>query len=747
MMRLAARNSVDRSRTGAATAFSRPRLVEDNGAPAGAFLPHRLRPPRSLVSCIERRTLLSRIEEGLSGQVVTICAPAGFGKTEVLATIYDKRRRPEDRFCWMTLDPADGDPKVFLHDLATAIASANSSGDRDEVTPVPSPDASLDEAISAIRSMLLSEPEPVTIFLDDFHAPIGAGFRDCFDLLLRRLPQETRILLASRGKPEIPVSRLRVRHLLTEITAEDLAFSRTDVQRLFAGVVTQNEMESLLDVTSGWPALVQLARLALSERTNLEAKEDIICGRHPSFSEFLNEEVLSGAPKDLPEVLSVCAILDTFPVDLVIDLAGVATTAAVLTLIQQLSPALQWLRQPQRWLRMTPVLRATLLTRAEKVSAEVCTILHVRAASWFAERGIFDGAVRHAAHGGDFSMAVEAIRRAGGVNIFLRMGYTVLRRLLSDLPTNVIYASPELRLCHALMLSKEGQIQTARDIIEGLKEGGADNAAIPPTDLEHIDGMLDIYEDKNLDDDQVAKLHCAAHDFQTYNTWERGWIYNHLCLAYQRSGDLRAARLTGLKALSCYRQERTPYAQIFMLGHIGTVLIAGGRLSAASNVLRQADQLVQETQWSDANIGALVNIPRATCLYHQGDVAEASRLLASALPVVTQGEGWVDMFAAGFSTFARAKFLQEGLEASLAVLDQGEVLAIERALPRLELSVALARIDLLNSRRAARLGATPPRSASYNRRNGLGPSQLADVARTARSPSRNGPSSCQDWGA
>ena len=201
-MRLAARNSVDRSRTGAATAFSRPRLVEDNGAPAGAFLPHRLRPPRSLVSCIERRTLLSRIEEGLSGQVVTICAPAGFGKTEVLATIYDKRRRPEDRFCWMTLDPADGDPKVFLHDLATAIASANSSGDRDEVTPVPSPDASLDEAISAIRSMLLSEPEPVTIFLDDFHAPIGAGFRDCFDLLLRRLPQETRILLASRGKPE-----------------------------------------------------------------------------------------------------------------------------------------------------------------------------------------------------------------------------------------------------------------------------------------------------------------------------------------------------------------------------------------------------------------------------------------------------------------------------------------------------------------------------------------------------------------
>ena len=674
-------------------------MRDDSGV--GAVLPHRLRPPRSLVVAFERRFLLGRIEEGLSAQVVSLQAPAGFGKTELMTSAFDQLRRPGDRFCWMTIDEADADAEIFLHDLGASLALS-------DMSPLSTPAAApvnhvprngTDAAIDALRHAILARPSDVIIFLDDFHVPASPAFRETMGQLLRRLPDSAHFVLGSRGKPDIPLSRLRTRDLLLEIRASDLAFTRSDLQRLLGIALSGDDLRRALEVTGGWPALVHLSLPALLDPTKLSERDEILAGTHPLFRDFLDEELLTDVPAGLRDALETCAILDEVPLDLAIDLAGLDGGPSTLAMIEQLSPVLEPQPQRPRWLRLHPVARAALKARSGLQPISRQAALHVRAASWFAERGVLDKAVRHASHGGDFGLAIEAIRRAGGVNIFLKAGYTVLSRLLADLPNAVIDQSPILRLCHALVLSKQGQVHAAREMIDDLKRavdpkpGDAD--PIPSADLEHIDGMIDIYEDKNLDDPQIARLRRAAQDFKTYDNWERGWIYNHLCIAYQRKGDLRAARLSGLRALTCYREEKTPYAQIFMLGHVGTVLMASGRVPAAVKLLRDADRLVQETQWSDENVAALVHIPLATSLYHQGQIAEATRLLEAAVPVVMQGEGWVDMFARAFCTLSRARYLTDGLEAGLAVLDDAEVLAIERTLPRLEMSVVLMRVELL----------------------------------------------------
>ena len=666
----------------------------------GAVLPHRLRPPRSLVPPIERRFLLGRIEEGLAGQIVSLQAPAGFGKTELLTSAFEKLRRPGDRFCWMTLDEADRDPCVFLHDLVAAIALADQSPVSRSATAIPAiGGTTVETAIATLRQALLARATPTMVFLDDFHIPSSPEFRATVEQLLRRLPDNTHFVLASRSRPDIPLSRLRTRNLLVEIKAADLAFTPGDVQRLIGGTLPPDDLRRAFQATGGWPALVHLSLPALQSTGDPDARAQVLAGTHPLFRDFLDEELMAELPMAFRRALEVCAILDAFPLDLVADLAGMDVGPNTMAMIATLSPVLEPLADRPRWLRLHPVACAALLAGAALRSPAEHAAFHVRAASWFAERGILDKAVRHASQGGDFALAVEAIRRAGGVNIFLRAGYTVLTRLLADLPVAVIHQSPILRLCHALVLSKEGQIQAAREIMDDLKRAdiasSPQSLAIPPVDLEHIDGMIDIYEDKNLGEEQIIRLRRAAQDFASYDNWERGWIYNHLCIAYQRKGDLRAGRLTGLRALSCYREEKTPYAQIFMMGHVGAVLMETGRLSAAINLLRETERLVQETQWTDMNLMALVHIPLATALYHQGQVSEAARLLGAAMPVASRGEGWVDMFARGFCTLARARFLAEGLEAGLSVLDEAEVLAIERALPRLEISVALLRVMLL----------------------------------------------------
>ncbi|MDX7952548.1 LuxR C-terminal-related transcriptional regulator [Lichenihabitans sp. Uapishka_5] len=639
--------------------------------------------------------MLTRIEEGLAGQVVSLQASAGFGKTEVLVSAFEQLRRPGDRFCWMSLDARDADKGIFLHDLAAAIRSAGRPSNAiawKMVSRLAREEG--EDAFATVGQLLASDAAPVTLFLDAVDAA-GPTMGECLGTLPRRFPLNLRIVLASRGQPKIPLSTLRARGLLLELGARDLAFSGQETVDLCAGVLSREDAGRLHATTGGWPALVILGRMAVVGADGSGERPGLLSGSHPLFRDFVEEEVLGDLPPEWSRALEICAILDSVPLDLVAHLSGVAVDGAVLSAMERLSPIVEMSPHPHRRLRIHPVVRLSLQARASLRPMGEVAALHVHAASWFAERGILDLAVRHAAQGGDFPLAVEAIRRAGGVNIFLRAGYSTLTRLLADLPAPVVQQSSVLRLSHALVLAKQGQIQLAREVVDGLKAIGPGSDTIPSADLEHIDGMIDIYEDRNLGDEQIARLRRASQDFATYDNWERGWIYNHLCIAHQRSGDLRAARYTGLRALTCYREERTPYAQIFMMAHVGTVLMASGRLAAALKLLRDADTLVRDTHGSDANIAALVQIPLATCLYHQGDLAKASALLDDALPIVKRGEGWVDAFARGYATLARAKFLREGLEAGLAVLDEAEVLAVERVLPRLESSIALTRAELL----------------------------------------------------
>lgn len=656
-----------------------------NGARSPA-LAQRFRPPRGLATLIERHGLIERVHEGLKGQLVIVQAPPGFGKTELLAACFRRRQSADDRFVWMAIEEAHSDPCAFLRDLAEALAA-------------PADSADLGSLLAATLAAMAREAGRIVVFLDDFHAAGGAAFRDGVGQLLRRLPDHVCLVIATRRRPDMPLARLRMRNLLTEIRAGDLAFTRGECAALLGAAASADEAARLVEATSGWPALIRLAVPLLREAGDRAGRSQILTGAHPLFREFLEEEFLPEAPPDLRNALQVCSILNEFPLALAAELSGVELEKTALLDIERFAPAIEPVAQRPGWLRLNAILLSMLRERSSLNAPGETAALHIRAANWFVARGVLDKAVHHASHGGDFALAASAIARAGGVNIFLRWGYTFLSRLLAELPPGIVDRSPPLRLCHALALSKQGQIQAAREMLDEIKREAAEGAIAPgdlvEIDIEHIDALIDVYEDLRLDDDKIERFERAVNSHASYDRWERGWMYNLLCIAYQRNGKLMLARRTGLRALACYRDQKSPYAQVFMLAHLGVILTFSGRLAAALDMLRGANRLAQETQWTDENLSALVHIPLALALYHQGAVAEAEALLAAAMPIVSRGEGWVDFFAHGFGTLARARFQLQGLEAGLAVLDQAEELGVERILPRLLTAIALARIELL----------------------------------------------------
>ena len=668
-----------------------PIIASSRREPAPA---RRLRPPRGLAGALERGELLERIREGLNGQLVIIQAPPGFGKTELMLAAFQRLADPGGGFVWMTLDASDSDPRAFLGDLAIALG-----GDAPAwLGPEP---VNIEALMRAVFARLPQE-KPLAIFLDDFQLPTSEGFRDCVAQLLRGLPDHVTLVIASRRRPDIPLARLRLRNLLTEIHAEDLAFNRGECQAVLGAEVSVEDAMRLRGVTGGWPALVHLAIPLLRQNKDPKDRDKALAGGHPLFREFLDEELLPELPAPLRSALQACSILDEFPLALAADLADVEIDPDLAFDVGDFTPAIEPAPERPGWVRLSPILLSMLRERSIPNAPGAAAALHVRAARWFAERGILDKAVHHASHGGDFVLAAELIGRAGGVNIYLRLGYTVLERLLEDLPPAIVDQSPALRLCHAVALGKQGQVQAARAVVENLKRGASNadedgfRTAIFKADLDHIDALIDCYEDQRLGETRIAELEMAAEDHASHDRWQRSWIYNHLSASHiKERSDLFLARRAGLRALASYREQKSPYAQVFMLAHLGTVLIHGGRLAAAVKVLRGADHLVQETQWTDENLAAVVHIPQAMATYLHGNIAEAERMLTQAMPIVSRGEGWVDSFENGFTTLARARFLLQGFEAGLAVLDQAEELAVERDLPRLQLSMSVTRVDLL----------------------------------------------------
>lgn len=646
--------------------------------------------PRRFGDAIERPFLIDCIRNGIAGQVVVLQAPSGFGKTELLAAAYGILPEPGDRFGWLTVSAVDSDPAMFLDGIAAAFA----------LQPRPVVDRDIEASAQRLLARLADAGERFVLFLDEFQSAGGEAFLACCSVLFRHLPDNVRLVIASNSRPDIPLSRFRLRGFLTELLSGDLAFTRTEMRRLLGKRMAPNELDAFAELTGGWPALVQLAVPLLAANADPRDRTELLDGTHRTFRDFMSEEIVPRIPPDMREALTVCSILADFPLDLASHLAGVAVEQRSVRDLEDFAPIIVPVDQRPGWFRLHPVLRATFSSQLQLHPSERVLALHSGAASWFAARDHLEKAVTHASLAGDFALAAETIRRAGGVNIFLRAGHSVLERLIENIPAGDIYRSPSLKLIYALVLGKRGRIRSAREIVDDLRDSGEiDELGLVPPDGElefsHIEGMIDIYEDCHFEDEQIGALERMLGRLGPKDTWDRGWLYNHLCIAYTRRGDLDRARTNALRSLACYREERAAYPQIFMLIHLSLVTLLTGRPSAALMLAREAQELAQRTQWSDHNLLAIVHIPMAEALYQQSEVREAEKILREGMPYVARGEGWVDLFVRGYGILARAQMGLMGIEAALGVIDRAEEVAIERDLLRLRLAVRILRAELL----------------------------------------------------
>jgi LuxR family maltose regulon positive regulatory protein len=410
--------------------------------------------PRVPTDLVGRQKLLARLDRGLQRKLTVLAAPAGYGKTTLLADWLCVAPRPA---AYLALDEYDADPTSFVAAVVAALAPQSAEFGRDTLAllrlPQLPPAAFLGASLAADVAAL---PHDAILALDDYHTLNSAAVDELMAALLHRLPPQLHLVIATRGEPALPLARLRARAELIELSAADLRFDREDaralLERASAQTLAEDTVDALLDRTEGWAAGLRLAALALEAPagTTDPTAARTAAGRG-YVDAFMIDEVFAAQEPAVQQFLLATAILDRLCAPLceaVVDSPAPAARER-LALLARRNLFLAPLGAEAGWHRYHGLFREALLQRLQADYApDAIAALHQRASAWYAAEGWVGEAVRHAVAAGDDAAAAALVERESAA-VLAREDWPQLEAWLGLLPLALVRRRPTLVLADA----------------------------------------------------------------------------------------------------------------------------------------------------------------------------------------------------------------------------------------------------------------------------------------------------------
>jgi LuxR family maltose regulon positive regulatory protein len=360
---------------------------------------------------VSRTALVNRLRAKSDVPIVAVSAPAGYGKTTLLAQWAERDPRP---FAWISVDERDRDVIVLLRHVAAALNA---------ITPL---DPELLEALAAPRpstwtsvlprlAAAVAAAHPLVIVLDDVHLLRSVESLEALSSLADHIDGGSTLVLGGRATPNLPIAALRVAGKLFELGLQDLALTPTEAQRLLRSTglqLTFEEVGKLVRECEGWPAALYLAGLALQaeEPGARTSKTPIqLAGREASLASYLRREYLARVRPDVLQFLRRTSILEQMCGSLCDAVLGQQGSARKLELIERSNLFLVPLDRKRVWYRYHRLFRDVLRRELASQEPRLLASLHGRAADWYEAHGDPESALEHAHARGDTRRAARIL--------------------------------------------------------------------------------------------------------------------------------------------------------------------------------------------------------------------------------------------------------------------------------------------------------------------------------------------------
>ena len=357
---------------------------------------------------MRRLALLDRLRKGGSFPVLSVVAPAGYGKTTLLSQWAERNGQA---FAWVSLDERDNDPKVLLTYVAEALDAVEPIDQR-VFDALASPGSSVPgSVVPRLGSALASMTSPVALVLDDVHLLHDPGCRAAMPVLAGHVPDGSQLVLAGRDAPPLPIARLRAEGRVMEIGPGDLALTLAEAASLLreAGITLgQDDLAELHRRIEGWPAGLYLAALSLREGGSVANSVASFTGEHHLVSEYIQSEFLARLSSRQRVFLTRTAVLERLCGPLcedVLDRPGPPRPWRIWR--GRTCCWCRWTRTGE-WYRYHHLFRDMLLAELRRREPELIPVLRRRAAGWCARNDLPEEAL-------EYSIAADDVDAVAGL--------------------------------------------------------------------------------------------------------------------------------------------------------------------------------------------------------------------------------------------------------------------------------------------------------------------------------------------
>ncbi len=377
------------------------------GGSAFDLVASKLRGPLTRPGTVLRSSLIERLAGGDPGPIVSVVAPAGYGKTTLLSQWAERNGQS---FAWVSVDEGDNDAKVLLSYVAEALDAVEPIDQRvfDALT---SPGSSVPgSVVPRLSSAFSSITSPVALVLDDVHVLRNSECRAALSVLADHVPGGSRLAFAGRAQPPLRMARLRAEGRLLEIGPGDLSLTCEEASSLLrhAGIALgEDELAELHRRTEGWPAGLYLAALYLREGGSFANAAVSFGGDDRLVSDYLESEFLARISAPQRAFLTRTAVLERMcgPLcEAVLDRGGSAATLADLAGSNLLLVPLD---RRKEWYRYHHLFRDMLLAELHRLEPGLMPVLRRRAAGWCLGNGMPEAALEYCMAAGDVDGAAR----------------------------------------------------------------------------------------------------------------------------------------------------------------------------------------------------------------------------------------------------------------------------------------------------------------------------------------------------
>ncbi|MBN1934910.1 MAG: helix-turn-helix transcriptional regulator [Anaerolineae bacterium] len=621
---------------------------------ANTLIRTKLRLPFTRPELVPRPRLDARIADGLRGPLTLITAPAGFGKTTLVAACVAGCGMP---VAWLSLDKDDNQAGRFLRYLIAALHEADPAIGSEVAQFITMAIETPPEAIlTSLVNDLDAAGGEMALVLDDYQFIHNQAVHESVAFLLEHCPPTFHLVIATRSDPPLPLSRLRARAQTVELRAADLGFTRLEAAQFLNEVMglglDADAIVLLAERTEGWIAGLQMASIALQSHLSSRGREDAdsfvraFAGTHRFIMDFMLEEVLAREPEEVQTFLLQTAILTRLTGALCDAVMGSAGGQAMLEALERRNLFVVPLDDERRWYRYHHLFADLLQTRLYQSGADRVARLLSRAAEWCEQDGQVADAVNYALAAQDYRQASDLIAKYW--HIVANAGeIETAWAWLDALPEDEVRRSAPLGIAYCWVLWLRGQVGAIAPCLADAEDALNDLVAaqgVNPGDVAYTELFVQLALLQSMmaryDNDFEAAVVLAERALALLpqdlppqvDVQLRALISFSLASAYDGAGDLERAASAYAEHIRLSRRAANVTGLGITIRLIGALRLLG-RLREADAACRDVLAYVQAQGMSRLPVTGVLHVAMSEVLVEQNELAAADAHLAQGLKI------------------------------------------------------------------------------------------------------------------